>query len=319
MYEKSYLSPRPPPKISLRGNDELCSTVEQQPVGELVQQSFGEIQRVKLSKPTQSKPKPICDRSGKPEDTEHVFLDQGKTSRSHEIDEKRLHKELGSSDRSGKPERLSEDTRVKHAHDGTGQSVEPSSSSTHIVKEQFVPEENRDIASFNADNEFNRAIDEENIDFNIPEVPNSTVKRSHGVNVRNLIQKIENHPQRLALQSDLQQHRPFNPFSKESQDVIKAAGNTELCELLDVEPKAQCKACLSYWDVGIVYCTCGHFLRDDTTENKKYIKSVLDSSLSRTFTSGRADHTVTDTGRKKGIKNITLRISSKRNARKEIS
>ena len=154
--------------------------------------------------------------------------------------------------------------------------MEPSSSSTHIVKEQFVPEENRDIASFNADNEFNRAINEENMDFNIPGVPHSAVKRSHGVNVRILIQKIENHPQRHALQSDLQQHRQFNPFSKESQDVIKAAGNTELCELLDVEPKAQCKVCLSYWDVGIVYCTCGHFLRDDTTENKKYIKSVLD-------------------------------------------
>ena len=147
---------------------------------------------------------------------------------------------------------------------------------THIVKEQFVPEENRDIASFNADDEFNRAIDEENIDFNIPGLPHSAVKRSHGVNVQNLIQKIENHPQRQALQSDLQQHRQFNPFSRESQDVIKAAGNTELCELLDIEPKAQCKVCLSYWDVGIVYCTCGHFLRDDTTENKKYIKSVLD-------------------------------------------
>ena len=151
-----------------------------------------------------------------------------------------------------------------------------SSASTHIVKEQFVPEENRDIASFNADNEFNRATDEENIDFNIPGVPNSTVKRSHGVNVQNLFQRIENHPQRQALQSDLQQHRPFNPFSKESQDVVEAAGNTELCELLDVEPKAQCKVCLSYWDVGIVYCTCEHFLRDDTEENKKYIKSVLD-------------------------------------------
>ena len=113
-------------------------------------------------------------------------------------------------------------------------------------------------------NEFNRAINEENIDFNIPGVPHSAVKRSHGVNVRNLIQKIENHPQRHALQSDLQQHRQFNPFSKESQDVIKVAGNTELCELLDVEPKAQCKVCLSYWDVGIVYCTCGHFFRDDT-------------------------------------------------------
>ena len=105
------------------------------------------------------------------------------------------------------------------------------------------------------------------------------MKRSHGVNVHNLIQRIENHPQRQALQSDLQQHRPFNPFSRESQDAIKAAGNTELCELLDVEPKAQCKACLTYWDVGIVYCTCGHFLKDDTTANKKYTQVRAGSLL----------------------------------------
>ena len=221
LYERPYLSPRPPPKISLRhdhnwtrGNDQLGSTVEQQPVGKLVQQSFGEAPRVKLSKPTQSKPNPICDRSLKPEDTERVFVDKGKTSRSQEIDDKRLHEELGSSDRTGKGEPVK------------------SSASAHIVKEQFVPAEHRDIASFNADNEFNRATD----------VPNSTVKRSHGANVHNLIQKIENHPQRQALQSDLQQHRRFNPFSKESQDVIKAAGNIELCEILDVEPKAQCKS-----------------------------------------------------------------------------
>ena len=84
----------------------------------------------------------------------------------------------------------------------------------------------------------------------------------------NLIQKIENHPQRQALQSDLQQHRAFNFFSKESQDAIKVVGNTELCEIVDVEPKAQCRACLTYWDVGIVHCTCGHFLRDDTTEQE---------------------------------------------------
>ena len=167
-------------------------------------------------------------------------------------------------------------TRVNHAHDGTGQPVEQNSSSVHTVKEQFVPQENRDIASFNADNEFSRAINKENIDFNIPGVPHSAVERSQGVNVRNLIQKIVNHNQRHALQSDLQQHRQFNPFRKESRDAIKAAGNTELRELFDVAPKAQCKACLSYWDVGIIYCTCGHLLRDDTTENKKYIKSVLD-------------------------------------------
>ena len=56
----------------------MGSTVEQQPVGKLVQQSFGEAPRDKLSKPTQSKPNPICDRSEKLEDTERVFVDNGK-------------------------------------------------------------------------------------------------------------------------------------------------------------------------------------------------------------------------------------------------
>ena len=129
---------------------------------------------------------------------------------------------------------------------------------------------------FNTDNEFNRAINEENIDFNIPGLPHSAVKRSHGVNVQNLIQKIENHPQRQALQSDLQKHQQFNSFSKESKDMIRDVGNIELCELLDVEPKAQCKVCLSYWNVGIVCCPCGLFLLDGSDENKKFVKYTLD-------------------------------------------
>ena len=98
------------------------------------------------------------------------------------------------------------------------------------MKEQFASEENRDTPSSNA-NKFNLATDEESIHFNIPGVSNSMVKRSHGVNVHNLIQKIENHPQRQALQSDLQQHRQFNPFSKESQDAIKAAGKLNYARL----------------------------------------------------------------------------------------
>ena len=142
LYEKSYMSPRPPPKISLRhdhdwtkGNDELGSTVKQQPVGKLVQQSCGEVQQATFSQLTQPKPKPICDRSGKLDSTEDVFVVKGETSRSHEIDEKGLHEELVSSDRSGKPDNLPENTRVKQAHDGTGQPVERNSSSAHTVKE----------------------------------------------------------------------------------------------------------------------------------------------------------------------------------------
>ena len=241
------------------------------------------MQHATFSQLTQPIPKPICDRSGKPDSTEGVFVVKGETSRSHETDEKGFHGELGSSDRSRKPDYLFETTRVEQTHDGSEQPDERNSSSAHTVKEQFAPEENRDIALFNTDNEFNRAINEEDIDFDIPGLPHPAVKQSHGVNVHNLIQKIENHPQRQALQSDLQQHRAFNPGSKESQDVIKAAGNTELCEILDVEPKAQCKACLAYWDIGIVYCTCGHFLRNGTEKKQEICPvhhgSPLDSQL----------------------------------------
>ena len=103
-----------------------------------------------------------------------------------------------------------------------------------------------------------------------------TVKQLHGASVRDLIQKIENHPNRHALQRDLQQSQSFNPFSQESKEMIHEVGNIELCELLDMEPKAQCNVCLSYWDVGIVYCTCGHFLRKGTEENKKFVQNTMD-------------------------------------------
>ena len=97
LYEKSYMSPRPPPKISLRhdhdwtrGKVQLGSTVDQQPEGKVVRQSRGEVQHETFSPPTQPIPKPIRDRSGQPEDTQGVIVVKGETSRSHEIDEKRF-------------------------------------------------------------------------------------------------------------------------------------------------------------------------------------------------------------------------------------
>ena len=53
-------------------------------------------------------------------------------------------------------------------------------------------------------------------------------------------------------------------------------GNIELCELLETEPKTQCKVCLSYWNIGIVYCTCGHFLRKGRAANQQFIKYTMD-------------------------------------------
>ena len=257
LYERQYLSPRPPPKISLKhdlnwtkGNDQSGSTVEHQPVGKLVQQSLGETLHPGSSKPTQF-PKPIEDRTVKPVTQEIVGKSQG---------------ELSSSDRTGEP--VKDEEKHVQNHDGSGKP--DGEERLHKVQEDCHLK-NRDDAD-----KFNLATDDENIDFNISGVPNAMVKRSHGVNVHNLIQQIENHPEREALQSDLQQHRAFNPFSKESKDAIMATGNTELCEIIDVEPKSQCRACLTHWSTGIVYCTCGHLMKDDTTENKKYISSVLD-------------------------------------------
>ena len=179
---------------------------------------------------------------------------------------------------------MSEDIRVKHNHDRSGQPDGMSKdipvgefTNTLTVEEQRVPAEHRDIEVLNADDEFNCANEEENGDFNIPGMLNSTVKRSQSINIHSLIERIENHPQRGVLEANLQpQHRPFVPFSKESQEVIKAAGNIELCEIVNVVPKVQCKECLAYCDAGLVYCKCGHFLREDMTKYKKYIKAVLD-------------------------------------------
>ena len=102
------------------------------------------------------------------------------------------------------------------------------------------------------------------------------MKQLQSASVREVIQKIENHPNRHALQRDLRQNQSFNPFSPESKQMIRDVGNIELCESLDTEPKTQCKVCLSYWDIGIVYCTCGHFLRKGTEENKKFVQYTMD-------------------------------------------
>ena len=144
LYERQYLSLRPPPKIPLKhdlnwtkGNDQ-GSTVEHQPVRKLVQQSLGEALQPGSSKPTQSKPNPICDRTGK-------LVEQENTSCSREIVGKRLQEELGSSDRTGKPVKC-EDNRVMNVHDRTGKPVEASS---HKVQE-VGSLEHRDTTSSNA-------------------------------------------------------------------------------------------------------------------------------------------------------------------------
>ena len=188
------MSPRPPPKISIRhdwtrGEVLLGCTVDQQPEGKVVRQSRGEVSRqATFSELTQPIPKPFCDRSGQPEDTQGVFVVKGETFRSHEIDEKGFHEELCASDRSGQPDitpsviraqnNLSEDIRVEQTHDRSGQPDK------HKIEQQDAPEVHREITMLNTDNELTRERIEEDMDFKIPGLPHSTVKQLHSASVR---------------------------------------------------------------------------------------------------------------------------------------
>ena len=58
--------------------------------------------------------------------------------------------------------------------------------------------------------------------------------------------------------------------------MIQDVGNIELCELLETEPKTQCKVCLSYWNIGMIHCTCGHFLHTETGVNRKFVEYTMD-------------------------------------------
>ena len=118
-------------------------------------------------------------------------------------------------------------------------------------------------------------VNEVNIDFRIPGLPHSVVKHAESSRVRKLVKKIENHPDRHALQKDLRHNKAYNPFSAESKRMIQEVGNVELFELFETDPKTQCKACLSYCSDGIVCCTCGHFL-EETAANRRFIVYTMD-------------------------------------------
>ena len=98
LYEKVYMSPRPPPKISLKHEwkRELGSEHAQRPEAGQLSGSF------QSNQPTLN---PIRERSGRPDITHDVIgvLDERKTSRSHEIDVNSFHEEPGSSERTGRP------------------------------------------------------------------------------------------------------------------------------------------------------------------------------------------------------------------------
>ena len=105
-------------------------------------------------------------------------------------------------------------------------------------------------------------FEEVDINFRVSGLPHGVVKQEENFSVRELVKKIKSQPHRQDLQADLQQSNAYNPVSEKSKKMIQDMGNVELFELCETIPKLQCKECLLYWNQGIVYCTCGHLLRE---------------------------------------------------------
>ena len=58
--------------------------------------------------------------------------------------------------------------------------------------------------------------------------------------------------------------------------MIQEVGNIELFELLETDPKTQCTVCLTYWNTGMIYITCGHFLHKETGANQQFFSYTMD-------------------------------------------
>ena len=85
--------------------------------------------------------------------------------------------------------------------------------------------------------------------------------------VKMLIEKFENYPNKESFLQDFKQTKEINEFSKKSQDLTADMNNTEIFELCETSSKQQCLDCNSYWEIGIVYCSCGRNLKSSHTLN----------------------------------------------------
>ena len=98
--------------------------------------------------------------------------------------------------------------------------------------------------------------------------------------VKRLIEQFENHKHKKSLIQDMRQTDKINKFSQESQDLIADMNNTEIFELCENSSKQQCPDCNAFWEMGIVYCSCGRNMESarsptEFDQNNRDVTSIL--------------------------------------------
>ena len=245
IYQKVFVSPRPPPKISYKDNW-MCDLDSD------VAGSSKDTQRIEPKPKTQrsSTGRTVTKRSE--ETLERTKFDRDTLNREK-------HDEVTDPTSTGRPVCGQESTKrcvltpkqVEEDHTGTGRPV-------------LVDQE-----------------EEHEIDFRVPGLSHAVVKEAENLRVQELVKKIESHPHREPLQADLQQNNIFNPFSENSKETIRELGNVELFELCETTPKVQCSQCLLHSNQQIVYYTRGQCLISTNPEESLTNEGWM-QSLSRT-------------------------------------
>ena len=204
IYENVYMSPRPPPKIYYvtTGKENWASEHAQRPeVGQL-SRSFQSNQPI---------PNPNRERTGRPVvETSVIQTRSSEDSKDPNVETK--------------TDNLPESSQTRSVHE----------SETFNVGDKTLHERTvRPVIDHDNMSHEKIMVNEADMDFRIPGLPHSVVKHAQSTSVRELLQKIENHPDRHALQQDLRQNQAYNPFSPESKKWFKkwATSNCLNCSI----------------------------------------------------------------------------------------
>ena len=221
IYEKVYVLPRPPPKISFEDNwtKEMGSEVAQRPEGQVGQQFQSSQSNQPIPNTDRDRteqPVVRTDRTGEPVvETGATLTLSSDDSKSFNVENKVAH------DRTGRPVVSCHTSNVPH---GSQTHSSHESTSFNVGDETIRDRTGQPVVNRDETGHEQTMLNEVNMDFRIPGLPHSVVKQAENSRVRQLVKKIQNHPDRHTLQLDLQQNKAYNPLSTTSKQMIKDVG-----------------------------------------------------------------------------------------------
>ena len=101
------------------------------------------------------------------------------------------------------------------------------------------------------------------------------MKQLHSASVRELDRKSRTIRTDMLFNATYDRINHLFLFSPESKQNDSGGWKHRVVNYSRRNRKTKCKVCSSNWDIGIVYCTCGYFLRK-RGENQKFIKYTMD-------------------------------------------